>query len=165
LKCTRKYLLLGQQTWPPIVHRYLVFQKHDLNIKFQRYKLWPTEAKMLEPTMYFFHWFFYVQTGHLFKIFKVIFSLFWVYFSFDLSCNLAIWKVSHFFFNIQIDKVLKSRPKKIFGNKTKTTTWKKPKQKHWIVYKLYGFCCCAYQNKQKIKSEFFFVWLIITLNK
>jgi hypothetical protein len=26
-------------------------------------------------------------------------------------------------------------------------------QKHWFVYKLYGFFCCAYQNKQKIKSS------------
>jgi hypothetical protein len=27
---------------------------------------------------------------------------------------------------------------------------------------VYGFCCCAYQNKQKIKSSFFFVCLIYT---
>jgi hypothetical protein len=32
----------------------------------------------------------------------------------------------------------------------------KPKQKHFFVYKLYGFCCYVYQNKQKIKSSFFF---------
>jgi hypothetical protein len=25
---------------------------------------------------------------------------------------------------------------------------------------LYGFCCCAYQNKQKIKSSFFFICLL-----
>jgi hypothetical protein len=29
--------------------------------------------------------------------------------------------------------------------------------------KLYGFCCCAYQNKQNIKSSFFFVCLGLDL--
>jgi hypothetical protein len=47
----------------------------------------------------------------------------------------------------------------LFANKSKITTWKKWKQKHRFVYKLYGFCCCAYQNKQKIKSSLFFVML------
>jgi hypothetical protein len=37
----------------------------------------------------------------------------------------------------------------LFANKSKTTIWKKWKQKHRFVYKLYGFFCCAYQNKQK----------------
>jgi hypothetical protein len=50
-----------------------------------------------------------------------------------------------------------------FANKSKTTTWNKSKQKHWFFYKLYGFCCCAYQNKQKIKSSFFFVCLGLDL--
>jgi hypothetical protein len=38
----------------------------------------------------------------------------------------------------------------------------KSKQKHWFVYKLYGFCCCAYQNKQKLKSSFFsYAWALV----
>jgi hypothetical protein len=28
-----------------------------------------------------------------------------------------------------------------FANKSKPTTWKKSKQKHWFVSNLYGFCC------------------------
>jgi hypothetical protein len=36
-----------------------------------------------------------------------------------------------------------------FANKSKISTLKKWQQKHWFVYKLYGFCCCAYQNRQK----------------
>jgi hypothetical protein len=36
-----------------------------------------------------------------------------------------------------------------FANKTKTTTWKKPKPKHWFVYKFYGFCCYKINKKQK----------------
>jgi hypothetical protein len=46
----------------------------------------------------------------------------------------------------------------LFANKSKTKTWKKLKQKHGFLYKLYGFCCCAYQNKQK-KNRVFFVML------
>jgi hypothetical protein len=41
---------------------------------------------------------------------------------------------------------------------------KKPKQKHWFLYKLYGFCCCAYQNKPKIKLLLFFVYLGLALD-
>jgi hypothetical protein len=40
-----------------------------------------------------------------------------------------------------------------FFNKSKTTTWKKSRQKH---DEFYGFCCCAYKNEQKIKSSFLF---------
>jgi hypothetical protein len=35
------------------------------------------------------------------------------------------------------------------------------KQKHWFVYKLYGFCYCAYKNEQKIISSLFsYVWAL-----
>jgi hypothetical protein len=48
-----------------------------------------------------------------------------------------------------------------FANKSKTSTWKKSQQKHWFVYKLYGFCWWAYQNKQKIISSFFcYAWVL-----
>jgi hypothetical protein len=51
-----------------------------------------------------------------------------------------------------------------FVNKSKTTTWNKSKQKHWFFNKLHGFCCFAYQNKQKIKSSIFFRDLYIQKN-
>jgi hypothetical protein len=39
---------------------------------------------------------------------------------------------------------------------------KKPKQKHWFVYKFYGFLCSAYQNKQKQNRHFFsYTWALI----
>jgi hypothetical protein len=34
-------------------------------------------------------------------------------------------------------------------DKTKTTTWKKPKPKHWLVYKLYGLCYCGNKISKK----------------
>jgi hypothetical protein len=46
-----------------------------------------------------------------------------------------------------------------FANKGKISTWKKCQQKHWFVYKLYGFCCCAYQNKEKKYRNFFLLCL------
>jgi hypothetical protein len=42
----------------------------------------------------------------------------------------------------------------LFANKSKTSTCKISQQKHRFVYKLYRFCCCAYQNKQKINRHF-----------
>jgi hypothetical protein len=51
----------------------------------------------------------------------------------------------------------------LFAYKSKTTTWKKSKKYKYLyrfVLKLYGFFCCAYQNKQKKKSSFFFLFCL-----
>jgi hypothetical protein len=53
----------------------------------------------------------------------------------------------------------------LFVNKSKTSTWKISQQQHRFVYKLYGFCCSAYQNKEKKNRHLFLLCLGLAYNK
>jgi hypothetical protein len=48
----------------------------------------------------------------------------------------------------------------LFAYKSKISTYKISQQKHRFVYKLYWFCCCAYQKQ---KSLFFLLCLSLGL--
>jgi hypothetical protein len=59
--------------------------------------------------------------------------------------------------------ILKSYLKCCFANKSKTTTWKKSKQKHWFVYNNVWFLllCVPNQTKNKIVIFFSYAWVLL----